>query len=121
MSMIYCKVTYSHLAENVKEQKFGYYPDVIRDTCDFMRSSIDNESPYVIRIQTLHKKYEIQIDELERKLCELFRRTFITIQLVKANSVVEKSIQIWIIEEDEWGNGGLQECGSCIDTCRCCD
>jgi hypothetical protein len=109
-----------NLAENVKEKKFGYYSDVIRDTCNFMRSSIDNEVPYVIRIQTLYKKYEIQIDELDRKLRELFRRAFISIQLVKGNSVIEKTVTIWITEE-EWDNGGLQECGSCFDTCRCCD
>ncbi len=116
------EVNYFKSSGQFKVNKFVDYSKVITETCDYISSSINNDSPYVIIVTTFNKTYSIQIDELEKTLGELIHKAYVSIELVKPDSSVEKTITIYFTnDEDEWNNGGLQECGSCFDTCRCCD
>jgi hypothetical protein len=81
--------------EDVQVTELGPYSEVVAETCNYIRSSLDDTS-YMIRVTTDYELHEVQIDELEQTLNELPRGLdfLASVELVMPENIVEKTVRI---------------------------
>ncbi len=80
--------------EDVQVTELGPYSEVVAETCNYIRSSLDDTS-YKIRVSQDCDVFEVQIDELEEILSQC-RPGFVgvVVQLVKPDRPIEKTVRI---------------------------
>ncbi len=81
--------------KNVQVTELGPYSEVVAETCNYMRSSLEGTS-YVIRVSMDTEVHEVQMDELEQTLRELPRGFgfLVAVELVRPDGTVEKTVRI---------------------------
>ncbi len=80
--------------EDVQVTELGPYSEVVAETCNYMRSSLDGTS-YKIRVSQDCDVFEVQIDELEEILSQCRPGLVgLAVQLVKPDRPIEKTVRI---------------------------
>ncbi len=80
--------------DDIQVTELGPYSEVVAETCNYIRSSLDDTS-YKIRVSQDCDVFEVQIDELEEILSQC-RPGFVgvVVQLVKPDRPIEKTVRI---------------------------